>query len=165
MILAETDPRQTIKSIVDTHVAANPVKKDDGLVNASVASIWEGGPEALKYLFYVVDYDVVITFGEPRSKSVREIQDVPVHFLMSYPITVTTVDKPLVGERVCTAVEMQYKVTWALRAAIAGSAQSGVGATPAYTLTLRSDASVHKRVAGVDMWETSHVVEYQTDYA
>lgn len=158
-----TDPRTTIKSIVDTNLGN--IKKDDGITNASVGSLWEGGPETLKYLFFTVGYDIIITFGEPRSRSERPIQDVPTHFLMRYPITVTTVDKPLVGERVCTAAAMQYKVTYALRVAVAGSAQSGIGVPPAYTLMIREDSATHKRVAGLDLWETIHFAEYETDYA
>lgn len=164
--MATTDPRTTVKSIVDAYIAANPILKDDGVTNATVTSMWEGGPETLKHLFYgTPDVDVLITFGEPRSRSVREIRDVPVHFLMDYPITVSTVDKPLWGERVCTASRMQYKVTYMLRMAVAGSAQSAPGATPAYVLTLRDDVAMRKRVGGVELWEATHTAEYETDYA
>jgi len=162
--MAGTDPRTTIKGIVDAYIAAIPIKKDDGIVDASVGSLWESGPENLKYLFFTVGYDVVITFGEPRSRAERRIQDVPVHYLMSYPFTVTTVDKPLTGVLVCTAAEMQYKVTLALRTAIGASAQSGAGLTPAYTLSIQSDTALHKRVGGLDIWESTHVAEYETDY-
>lgn len=165
--MAETDPRTTIMTIVNDHLGN--IKKDDGATNATVLLIWEGGPETLKYLFYGTPaggpYDVVITFGDPQtSRSVRPIQDVPVHYLMRYPVTVTTVDKPMTGILVCTAVEMQYKVTYALRAAIATHAQSNVGATPAYTLRIMSDIATHKRVGGLDIWESKHVAEYETDY-
>lgn len=162
--MAATDPRTTIKAIVDSYIAANPLKRDDGAANASVISLWEGGPETLKYLFYSADYDVVITFGEPKSRAVRRIQDVPVHFQMSYPFTVTTADKPLMGATVCTAVRMQYKVTLALRRAVEASAQSAAGATPAYTLSIMSDTATHKRVGGLDIHETTHVAEYETSY-
>ena len=162
--MAGRDPRQTIKAIVDSYIATNPIKKDDDVTNASVGSLWEDGPESLKYLFYTVDYDVVITFGEPKSRAVRRIQDVPVHFQMSYPFTVSTVDKPLMGAVVCTAAEMQYKVTLALRMAVEGEAQSALGATPAFTLSIMSDTATHKRVGGLDIHETTHVAQYETDY-
>ncbi len=161
--MAATDPRTTIRSGVVANIGA--ITKDDGILNASVVHLWEGGPETLNDLFYVDDYDVVITYGDPNSRSDRDIQDVPVHFLMSYPIVVTTADKPLIGVMVCTAARMQYKVTYALRSAIASFAQSAIAATPAYTLTLKSDASIYKRVGGIYVWETRHVAEYQTDYA
>jgi len=163
--MASRDPRTTIR----TGVAANlgNIKKDDGLANARIIHIWEGGPESMKYLFFdaVIPYDVIVTYGEPRSRSERNVQDVPVHYLMSYPITVTTVDKPLTGLLLCTGVEMQYKVTYALRGAVAAFAQSAGGASPAYTLTLRTDNSTMRRVGGLNLWETSHVAEYETDYA
>jgi len=162
--MADRDPRQTIKAIIDDYLAANRIKKDDGAADASVISLWEGGPETLKYLFYSADYDIVITFAEPKSRAVRRIQDIPIHFLMSYFFTVSTVDKPLMGARICTAVRMQYKVTLALRKAIAASAQSAAGATPAYTLSIQSDTATHKRVGGLDIYETTHVAEYETDY-
>ena len=162
--MALTDPRTTIKSIVDTYIAANPILKDDGLTSASVGSLWEKGPELMKSLFYSIDFDVIITFGEPRSRSVRNIQDVPDHFQMAYPITVSTVDKPLTGALVCTAMKMQYKVTLALRTAIGESAQSAPAATPAYTLFIVSDVATYKRVGGVNLWEAVHSAQYETDY-
>ena len=162
--MAETDPRTTIKLIIDNYIATNPIKLDDELTNASVGSLWEGGPETLKHLFFVNDYDAVITFAEPRSRAVRRIQDVPVHFQMRYPLTITAVDKPLTGVLISTAIRMMYKITYAIRMAIEESAQSGVGITPAYTLSLQEDTATHKRVGGLDIWETTHVAEYETDY-
>jgi len=165
--MAATDPRTTIMAGIVAGLGA--ITKDDGIAAATVLHIWQGGPEPLKYLFYDTPlggpYDVIISYGEPRSRSDRDVQDVPVHYLMSYPITVTTVDKPLVGALVCTASRMQYKVSYALRLAIAGIAQSAPAATPAYTLTLRTDTSTMRRVGGLNIWETSHVAEYETDYA
>jgi len=160
--MAEQDPKTTIYTIVSTNLGN--IKKDDGITNANVLHIWEGGPETLKHLFFVENYDVILSYNEPRSRAVRRIQDVPVHYLMSYQINVTTTDKPLLGAIVCTAVRMQYKVTLALRRAVAASAQSGAGLTPAYTLSIMSDTATHKRIGGLDIYETTHVVEYETDY-
>ena len=165
--MAATDPKTTIRNGVVANLGN--IKKDDGLANATVIHLWEGGPETLKTLFFDAGapgpYDVVITYGEPRSRSARPVQDVPVHYLMSYPITVTTVDKPVTGLLLCTASRMQYKVTYALRAAIAAFAQSAVAATPAYTLMLREDTPTVKRVGGLKIWEAKHVAEYETGYA
>jgi len=159
--MAATDPRTTIKTIVDDHLGN--IKKDNDIDNAMVITLWEGGPETLKHLF--ATYDVVITFGDPRSRSIRPIQDRPVHYLMRYPITVTTVNKPLTGGAlVCTAARMQYHVAYALRVAIAVHAQSGVGATPAYTLRLIEDVATHKRIGGLDVWQADHYAQYETDY-
>lgn len=165
--MAATDPKTTLMTGIITNMAA--ITKDDGITPAKVIHLWEGGPESLKYLFFNAPapgpYDAILTYGEPRSRGARRVQDVPVHFLMSYPITVTTTDKPMTGELLCTASRMQYKVTYALRAAVAAFAQSAPAATPAYTLSITSDVSTYKSVGGLYVYETEHTVEYETDYA
>jgi len=158
--MASQDPRTTIYNIVSAIPAAN-LKKDDGATNAKVLHVWEGGPELLKYLFYTSDYDVVFTYGEPRSRSARPIQDVPLHYNMEYPITVSTVDKPLTGVLLCTSSRMQYKATYALRNIVEASAQSASGVSPAYTLRVISDDAVVRSVAGVKIWETKHTLMYE----
>jgi hypothetical protein len=160
--MATTDPRTTIRTGIVNNLGN--IKKDDGAANASVIHIWEGGPETLKYLFYTANYDVVLSYGEPHSRGERRIQDVPIHYYMVYPVTVTTADKPLTGVLVCTAALMQYKVTYALRAAVKAFAQSAPAATPAYTVTLISDDAVKRIVGGITVWETKHSIEYETDY-
>ena len=165
--MAETDPRTTILNGVKNNLGN--IKLDDGATNAEVIHLWEGGPELMKYLFFDAvapgPYDIIVSYGEPRSHSERDIQDIPTHYLMSYPVTVTTVDKPLSGVLVCTGMSMQYKVTYALRAAVAAFAQSAAGVSPAYTLTIRTDDSTSRRVGGLNLYETKHVLEYETDYA
>ncbi|GAG18300.1 unnamed protein product [marine sediment metagenome] len=156
--MATTDPRTTIKNTVDANLG---VITNDAGGASTVLSIWEGGPETLKYLFTICH--VLLTFGEPRSRAIRPIQDVPVHYLMRYPITVTTVNIPLTGVGLThTAARMQYKVTYALRAAIPVTAQS-VG-VPAFTMRLVEDVASHKRIGGLDVWQATHYVEYETDY-
>jgi len=88
--MATTDPLTTI--LVGVSANLGNIKKDNGVANASVLHIWEGGPETLKYLFYTAAYDVVISYALPRSRSERPIQDKPLHYQMSYPVTVTTVE-------------------------------------------------------------------------
>ena len=119
----------------------------------------------MKNLFYTDNYDIVFTYGEPRSRGVRELQDVPVHYNMDYPITISTVDKPLTGALICTGARMQYKSIYALRLAVAAIAQSVPAASPAYTATLITDAGTVKRVGGISVWESVNVVQYETDYA
>jgi len=159
--MATTDPLTTIYTGISG--ALGDIHKDDGAAHASVLHIWEYGPEAFKHLFYDEDYDVVITYGLPQSRSQRLIQDVPLHFQMAYPVTVTSVDKPMEGVLLCTGMRMQYKVTYALRAAVASIAQSAPAAVPAYTLTVKSDSSTYKRVGGLYVYETVHTLEYETD--
>lgn len=157
------DPRATIQVIVDNYLAGAPIKKDDNATDAAVLTIWESGPTTLKTHF--ATYDVVITFGSPRSRSIRPIQDVPVHYLMQYPITVTTTNKPLTGGHLaCSGSIMQYHTLLALRAAIQGSAQSALGAPLAYTIRIVEDVATHKRIGGRDIWQATHYVRYETDY-
>ncbi len=160
--MAATDPRTTIRSGIVANLGN--IKKDDGVANASVIHLWSGGVESLKELFYVDDYDIVFTYDDPQSTGVRRVDEIPVHYLMTYPVHVFTADKPLTGALVCTASEMQYKVTYALRDAVTDFRESAAGASPAYRLTLISDNSNTVRVGGVRFWETLHRLEYETDY-
>ena len=158
-----TDPKTTITATIVDHLAG--VTLDAGGA-ASVLIIWESGPETLKYFFVTGAFDAVITIGEPRSRGVRPIQNVPIHYMMRYPVTVTSVNKPLTGAVLTsTAARIQYKITYALRQAIAVHAQSGGGATPAFTMTLVEDVASHKRIGGLDVWQATHYVVYETDYA
>ena len=162
--MATTDPRTTLLTGLSTNLGN--IKKDDGITNASILHVWESGPETLKYLFFTAGFDAVLTYGEPNSIGVRDAanQSVPVHYNMNYPVTVTTVDKPLTGVLVCTAQEMQYKVTYALRVAAEVFSESVPAASPAYRLTLKSDNTLTKRVGGIRIYETSHVFRYETSY-
>lgn len=157
----DDDPRTTIKALVDATFA---VFKDDGFTPAFIGSLWEGGPESLLWLFYTVGYDVLLTFGDPKSREIRRVEDDPVHYLMSYPVTVTTMNKYVLGALACTAAEMQYKATYALRILIEAAARSTVGGTPAYRLHITSDNAKFKRIGSSYIWETVHTIEYETGY-
>ncbi len=161
--MADTDPKTTITETIVDHLGA--ITLDVGCC-ASVGIMWESGPETLKYLFDTVAYDAVITIGEPQTRSIRAIQDVPVHYLMRYPITVTSVNKPLTGVVLTsTAARIQYKITYALRLAIAVHAQSVAGAgPPAWVMRIVTDVAKHRRIGGLDVWQATHYVEYETGY-
>jgi len=116
----------------------------------------------VKNIFITQDYDIVITFGEPVVRSQRQIQDVPVHFLMSYPVTVASIDKYVAAVLVCTATTSQAKARTALRAAIAASAQTGAGVTPAYVLTIMDERGKNTRIGGLNLFETPFFIEYTT---
>lgn len=166
--MATRDPRTTMMTIVVDHLGA--ILKDDNIAAADVLMMWSGGPETLYSLFYGSavggPYDVVITFGPTEaSRSLREVQSIPVHYNMKYPVIVTTVDKPMTGALLCTATEMQWKVTYALRNAIEVHAKSAIGVPPAYTLTIVTGNTTFKRVGGLDIYESRHVLEYVSDNA
>ena len=159
--MALTDPKYIIKNIMDTYVAANPITKDDGVTNSSVLHIYERGEESWKKLFFDDGYDVIFFYGEPRVRSIRPIQDVPVHFLMDYPVTVATVHKRNVGGGlICTATTMQAKARTAMEAGIAESAQTGPGVTPAYTIMITEETGRSEWSAGLNIWHTQYIVRY-----
>ena len=162
--MALTDPRYIIKNVVDTYITGTPITKDDGVTNATVLHIYERGEEPWKRLFFTEDYDVVFFYGGPRANSMRPIQDVPVHFLMDYPVTVVTVHKrdPATGALICTATTMQAKARTAMRAAIAASAQTAAGVTPAYTITVTEERGKNEWSAGINIWSTPYIVKYTT---
>lgn len=161
--MALTDPKYIIKNIVDTYVVANPITKDDGLTNSSVLHIYERGEESWKRLFFDEGYDVIFFYGEPRVRSIRPIQDVPVHFLMDYPVTIVTVHKRTAGGvLICTATTMQAKARTAIRAAIAASAQTAPGVTPAYTMRITEERGKNEWSAGINIWSTPYIIHYMT---
>ena len=160
--MATTDPKYIIKNIINTYLNTNNITKDDNITPSYDLHLYERGLEDLKYLFYTEDVDVLFLYGEPRAKSFRPIQDVPVHYMMSYPVTVVTVDKhiPPLGALVCTATTMQAKARTAMRAAVEASAQSAVAATPAYTLRIISEDGSNQWGAGINMWVTKYTLEW-----
>ena len=162
--MATTDPRYIIKNIVETYITANPITKDNDVAIAKTLHLYERGPEDIKGLFYTEDYDVVFFYGEPRVNPIRKVTGVPVHFLMSYPVTVVSVDKhnPVLGVLVCTATEIQAKARTALRAAVAASAQSAAGATPAYELIITQETGKNEWSAGLNLWSTPYILNYTT---
>ena len=162
--MATTDPKYLIKDIIEDYITANPITKDDDINPANDVHIYERGPEDFKHLFYTEDVDVAFFYGEPRVRSTRQIQDVPVHFLMSYPVTVATVDKhaPMFGGLKCTASIMQAKARTALRDAVADSAQSDAGDTPAYELTVTQEQGNSQWSGGLNIWKTEYTLEWTT---
>ena len=52
---AHDDPRMTIKTIVDAWMALNVPSKDNPAVPCTYISLWESGPERMKYLFYTLN--------------------------------------------------------------------------------------------------------------
>ena len=158
------DPRRLIYNVVAAWPGSGEtILRDNDVTNASVGVLWEGGPETLKHLFFTVGYDVVITIGDPRSRSERPVQDRPVHYQMQYPVTVTTTNKTGLATEICSGPRMQYKVTYVLRLVIEDAAQSA-GVVPARTIRIVTDEAKHKRVGGIDIWEANHYVEYETGY-
>ena len=142
-----SSPKATIKNIIQ--VITTTI--DDGTA-ADIITLYEGGPETLRYLFFLLDYDVVVTIDDPNVVSQRDIQDVPEHYAELHPVTVTSVDKAGV-----TATRMEAKMLTQMRAVIEDAAHGSN-----YTLKIIRESSSNRRKGGIDrVWETTYWVQYR----
>lgn len=136
------DPRDLLHTVI-TAVAAT---KDDDATPANIDIIYEGGPETLRYLFYVYGSDAVISLGrhsEQESGDGRRIQDVPIRYTATIPMSVTAVDKADV-----TATKLLNKIRLSLTTQIEANA-----ADADYTYTLQRDEGASRRMGGYDpLW-------------
>lgn len=144
-------PTDSAKYIVKDAIDGVATTIDNNATAATILYLYEGGPETLKYLLMVLDFDVVVTFADPEVRSQRDIQDVPLHYPAVIPVTVTSIDKSGV-----TASKMQQKMRDGIRTAIEAQAQM-----PNYTLKILRESSSVRRKGGIDrVWETTHYVEH-----
>lgn len=103
--MAIYDPREYLKNLFAGMMA-----------HVDILVMYEGGPENLKYLFYVTDYDAVITIGrhtDSESGDGRRIQDVPLRYVGRVPVNVVAIDKP--GQ---TAAELLNEIRWNMTAIV-----------------------------------------------
>ena len=87
------DPRAYIKGLLTTGVT---VTKDNGVTPAVVTVLYKDGPEGLRWLFSVVNTDVIIAVGRPVEREQgedRRISGVPVRYNCDIPIDVLAVNK------------------------------------------------------------------------
>ena len=141
-----SSPKLTIKNILSTITSTI----DDG-TPANILVIYEGGPETLKYLFAVPNYDVVVTIEDPNTRNIRFIQNVPEHHPDVHRVTVTCIDKTGV-----TGTIMEYKMQVQVRATIEAAAQ---GAT--YILEIVNETFSNRRKGGLDrVWERNFFIRY-----
>ena len=139
-------PKQTVKNIVQTITTTI----DDGSP-ADIVFMYEGGPETLKYLFHVTDYDVVVTIEDPDTRAIRPIQNVPEHHPDIHKVTVTCIDKTGV-----TATLMIAKMTTQMRVTIEAAAQG-----PDYILEIERETFSNRRKGGLDrVWERNFFIRY-----
>jgi len=155
--MALYDPKYYVKEIVENYLTLHAVTRDDDVTPATDLHLYARGEEDLVYLFFTEDYDVLFIYGEPRVRSTRQIQSVPVHFLMTYPVTVVSVDNI-----VCTAALVQAKARERLRDAVKNSAQSPAGTDPVYMLTITQEQGRSQRSGGLNIWSTEYLLEWTT---
>jgi len=127
-------------------IAAVAATKDDGITAANIQIMYEGGPETLRYLFYTVGFDAVITLGrhsEQESGDGKRIQDVPLRYTASIPMNVTAVDKLGI-----TATKLLNKIRLSLTTQVETNANDAD-----YTYTLQRDENASRRMGGYDpLW-------------
>jgi hypothetical protein len=90
--MSVNDPRQYIKDILTSIV----VTKDNNVTVADVVVLYEGGPESFMHLFYVNQYDAVITLGRHRDRAsdmMRSERGVPLRYIGDVPVYVNAIDK------------------------------------------------------------------------
>lgn len=140
--------KETVTNIVSTITTTI----DDGATVADIIYFWDGGPETLKYLFDVVDADVIVSVKDPEETSVRWIQDVPEHHPSVHVVSIISKDKTGV-----TGTYMQEKMRVQMRATVEAAAQG-----PDYMLKILRERPRNVRIGGIDkLWWTDYYVEWK----
>lgn len=145
------DHRQNVKNILLGVTAT----LDDDATPADIIVLYEGGPENLKYLFYVTDYHAVITIERPQmreSGDMKRIQDVPLRYNADVPVNVVAVDQTGV-----TAAKLLNKIRLSLEATIEAAAQQ-IG----YTLIVQQSRGYSQIMGGYDpLWMDKYTITYR----
>lgn len=128
---------------------------DDGLTVADIIVMYQGGPENLKPLFLVNDFDVVVTVGAVRTRESgeqRRIQDKPIRQDAYVPVTVCSIDKTGV-----TATKMLDKMKYEIFNTFGVSAQR-----PTATVIVETGEPRNMVSGGYDpIWFDEYVVHYR----
>lgn len=146
------DHRQQVKNIL-TPIT---VTKDDDFALASIIIMYRGGPENLKPLFYVNDYDVVVTIDRPRTREsgpTRRLEEgLPLRYNADVPVYVCAVDKSDV-----TAARLLNKMRLAINSRV-----ETVGQYPTFTLIVESGDQVNTPMGGYDpLWMDRYIFSYR----
>jgi len=128
---------------------------DDGFTAADIMVLYWGGPENLKYLFYVTDYHAVITIERPSTRESgdgRRIQGEPLRYDADVPVNVVSVDKT--G---CTATKLLNKIRQSMETQIETNAQQ-----PTYTLIKARGEPTTQVMGGYDpLWMDKYILRYR----
>ena len=136
-------------------MSAVTVTIDDDATPADILYIYAGGPETLKWDFYIYDFDVVVTIDDPTVAAQRWIQDIPEHHVEGMDVVVTTIDK-MKGAISVTGTKMQEKMRIALRARVEAVAHG-----PNFILRMPTERPQARRKGGLDrVWETRYTIAY-----
>ena len=145
------DHREQVKNILQLI----SVTKDDGVATASLIIMYEGGPENLKHLFYVNDFDAVITIERPRTRESgdgKRIQDEPLRYDASVPVNVCAVNRTGV-----TAAKLLNKIRLAIEGIVEAVAQRAT-----FTLIVETGEPRNTVMGGYDpLWFDRYVFRYR----
>ncbi len=131
---------------------------DDGVTAADILVMYSGGPENLRYLFEVTDYDAVITIDRPRittDSETKVIQWIPIRYPSFVPIRVMAVDKTTV-----TATKLLEKIRDSMNSLVAGAALSS-----GYTIMHIRSQPMNQVIGGFDpLWRDDYIWRYRPEY-
>lgn len=147
----EFDHREDVKNILGIMTPTI----DNGITLANVIILYEGGPENLKPLFYVNNFDAVVTIGRPRTRQSapdRRIQDMPLRYNADVPVYTCAIDKTGV-----TATKLLNKIRIDIEQAVEALAQR-----PGFTLFVDTGESRSQPMGGYDpLWMDHYVFQYR----
>ena len=145
------DHREQVKNILQLVSAT----KDDGVLVAQIMVMYEGGPENLKPLFYVNDFDAVITIDRPRTRESgdgKRVQDAPLRYDASVPVNVCAVNKSGV-----TAAKLLNKIRLSIESIVETLAQRST-----FTLIVETGEPRNSPMGGYDpLWVDRYVFRYR----
>jgi len=129
---------------------------DDGATAAQIIVLYSGGPENVKALFYVTDYDAVITIDRPRrvkspDEKTRYDGD-PLRYTAELEVHVMAVDKITV-----TATKLLNKIRASLQTTVIGAAWQAE-----FDIHLMRDSPNNQVIGGYDpLWCDDYVIRYR----
>jgi len=149
--MSSYDYRENVKNILG--LVSTTI--DDFATPADIIVMYEDGPENLKHLFYVNDFDVVITVGRPRireSGDGKRIQGVPLRYNADVPVTACAIDKTGV-----TAAKLLNRVRYNIQSIVGALAQR-----PTFTLIVETSEPRNNPMGGYDpLWMDTYVFRYR----
>jgi hypothetical protein len=150
------DPRLYIKDILTPII----ITLDDNVTPADVVVIYEGGPESLRHLFFVNNYDAVITVerhSEWESGETKRIQDVPLRYTGNVPVNAISRDKTGV-----TATKLLNKIRREIINLIEAAAQGPFPWASRATITVKQTGDAKQITGGYDpLWQDSFVIQFR----
>ena len=138
------DPRQYLKDLFTGMMAGY-----------DILVIYEDGPENLKHLLYVNDYDAVILVGrqvDTESGDGKRIQDGPIRYSGRVPISAVAIDRAAF-----TAAELLNEIRWNLTAVVHVFADK-----TRTTVTVTQSESRNAIMGGYDpLWIDKYIITFR----